>query len=509
MFLHAHLVSLQYRRLHVVAPELVASCHQHLVVTLAFCHAFHAPRLAGMYARMPLVVGDYPVGAYHAVVSGFSTQLVGDYLVIEAVAHVLFGLVIGYCVIRHYGGSLSRRPVELESSFGERYLMRLIAAAGIHCIFAVAVVRVASALARAAARPVLHHRVDAPASPSAFNFVFACRGLEAVAIGSRKVGHELRLRTECAAVAVPARVGAEVGLRRQCRSKSKQTVFRCGDAPELLHYLRRERGGKPQHVAPERYVAAVAGIELRVGKCRMPRVGRIVGGNAVRATLDECLHLVVPPRGCLRALHLRHKHVAQVVLRQEAYLRVTQVVSLHSALGERLSAVSVVRHRKLVLVAVEHQPGNLVDCHTPGKVGGTLLHRKPPVLVGQQLAAAVEALEILAVNLYYLHARFRRIAQCRAVFLYDEVVPVLLLNPNIVSLIDFHILSSGTCRRNGRQSRHCQYFSHIPLLKTFHFNLGIADAALLPTGYLAEEAGQLHCHLVRLTPRRMPVCSIS
>ena len=298
--------------------------------------------------------------------------------------------------------------------------MLLVAAARVYGKLSVAIVGVAAAFTRAAARPVLHHCVHAAVAPSSSRRI----GLEAVGVCAREVGHEAWLRSERAAVAIPPRVGAEVGLRRQCRGKTESAVFLAGNPAELFNGFGRERGGKSEHIAPQRDAAIAAGAELGIGKCRMARVGRVVGRDAVRASFDERLHLIVPSRCRFRTFDSRHQHVAQIVVGEKLDLRVAEVVSLHAAFGKRLTSVGVVGHRQLVLYAVEHQSGNLVDTQPRRKVGCAFLHRQTPVLIGQESVAAVKTFERLAVYFNNFHSRCGRVAQVGAVGLTHQVEAV-------------------------------------------------------------------------------------
>ena len=225
--------------------------------------------------------------------------------------------------------------------------MLLIAASGIDGIFSVAIVRIAAALTASASGPVLRHCVDAARAPAV-----AIGRLKPVGVGASESSHKVWVAAESAAVAIPARVGAQIGLRRQCRGYTQQPVFPCRRAGKRLNHLGAERGCKPEHIAPKRYFSATAGCKLGVGSGIVAWVRRIIGRNAMTAPLTQSLHTVVPPCRRSRAFHLAHKHMAHIVGSEELQLRVTQVPRFHAALGKGASAVGVTRHGKPVLGAI-------------------------------------------------------------------------------------------------------------------------------------------------------------
>ena len=103
MFGHTHAVCLKHGANVLVATKLVDTRHQCLIMALGLGKGFDAPRLARVGARVHLVVGDEPVGADNALEACLATQLLGEDVVVESVAHILAGLVEGDGVIGHDG----------------------------------------------------------------------------------------------------------------------------------------------------------------------------------------------------------------------------------------------------------------------------------------------------------------------------------------------------------------------------------------------------------------------
>ena len=159
----------------------------------------------------------------------------------------------------------------------------------------------------------------------------------------------------------------------------------------------------------------------------MARIRRVVGRNAVLQTLDICLYVVVPASRDLRTLDDRNKYMPQVILLQETFLMVAQVIRFGTALFVRFPAVgrNIVRCcRYGFMVAVEHQTRYLLDRHLSNQIIYPLLDRPAPVLVHVEPAVAVEILEGITVLGKYDHTRFGRIPQRRAALLDYDIVTV-------------------------------------------------------------------------------------
>ena len=166
MLLHAHGISIKDRLLLIVASELVASGHYHLVMAFRLCKMLHTPWLSEMLACMNIFLSDRPVRTYDSVISGLVAEHLADDLTIETVCHILGSLIVCNCVIRHYSSSLFCSFSEFERTFDKRDLMHLEIVARIYGKLAEAQMGVTAGLARATARPVLHHGVHTALSPA-------------------------------------------------------------------------------------------------------------------------------------------------------------------------------------------------------------------------------------------------------------------------------------------------------------------------------------------------------
>ena len=127
--------------------------------------------------------------------------------------------------------------------------------------------------------------------------------------------------------------------------------------------------------------------------------------------LDEGLHVVVPHRGGTGILHAGDKHGADVVNGQELALDVRQV-----------------RARDRLVVAVEHQAGDLVYRQLRGQVPGPVLRALAPVLVDIEFTIPVQVLESVSSLSEYFHPGAGAVAQHGAVLLMYKVVTVLLFD---------------------------------------------------------------------------------
>ena len=310
--------------------------------------------------------------------------------------------------------------------------MHLEIIARIDSILSEAEVRIAACLACAAARPVLHHRVDASLAPTALRlavYVIAERCLEAVAICPCHIRRKSRILTHCRIETIPAWLRRKVHLRRKRCCNSHRTILLCSNMTKLLHQFRIKSSHHTHRCRPHGDVSTCTGIVF--GICRstiVPWVCRVVTWDTVSEALYISLGLVVPLDGNLSAANSCEQHMTQIVFCEKLLLLVCEVPRISSALLEPFSVIMPppCRHRKSLVSAIQHQTGNLLNAQLRGKVGRPVLETSSPVLVNIEAAIPVQVLEGVPVHCQDIDSRLLRISQSLSSLLGDEDISVLL-----------------------------------------------------------------------------------
>ena len=260
--------------------------------------------------------------------------------------------------------------------------------------------RVAAALAGAAARPVLNHRVDAVAPPAG---PAALRRLHTVAVRLDELLRHLEIFAERVDKAHPARLGAQVDLRAERRRDAERAVFAGGIFGKLPDDRRVEAGREADALGPLAHIAA-AGLKFHAGVAAraVARVGGDVHRDAVRQRLGARLQRVAPLRGRLGVLHRDHQNMADVLLLHEFLLLVGERVRRLARFLVGFPAVCAAerpeRHRRHSLMRrIQHEARDLLERQALCEILCAHLVGKPPVLVRQKRSAALEILEIQAV----------------------------------------------------------------------------------------------------------------
>ena len=386
-----------------VAAKLVHAVQDGRQHALRLRGAVHAVAAAAEAVHLRVgVLGDAPVGAYHALKAVFFPQQIADQVGVVAVAHVFVVLgvqVPGHGVIRHHGGGTARGAVQVESGLRKGLFVLGGVVRRIYRVSAEGIMGVAAPFAGAAAGPMLHHGVDAVAAP-AVGSVF--RGLHAVAVGPHALQHARRIHTQGVHEAHPPGLGAQVDLRAQGRGDAQGAVFPAGVPGKLAYHLGIKAGGEAHALRPFAHVAA-CGFELRVGvPAAVAGIGGQVDGNAVGQALGLVLQLVAPPGAGGGVLDTHQQDVTDVLLAQKALLLVGQGVG-RLAGGRPFLAVKGARkpragwRRHHLVRGIEHESGDLLGGQPGRQVRRSLFGGEPPVLVGQQRARAGQILEIQAV----------------------------------------------------------------------------------------------------------------
>lgn len=264
--------------------------------------------------------------------------------------------------------------------------MRFEVVARIHGIFSVFVVRVPAALAGAAARPMLDHRVDAVLAPAALRRRVGrpvlVRRLESVHI---RFGHrrgELRIFAERSVEPAPSGVRRDIDLRRKRRGNAERPIFDRSDFAELLHRVRVKCRREAERSRPSGYTR-VFHVKFDAGRRvgRMPRIRGVVGRYAERRSFRERLDVVVPFGVDFRRCASCHKNVPHMVLFQILRLRFR-------------------RNRRIyrIVRAVQHQAGDLRHAviyggHDRREVRSAFFRRSAPILVRIERAVFIQVLE--------------------------------------------------------------------------------------------------------------------
>ena len=290
---------------------------------------------------------------------------------------------------------------------------------------------VASAFARAATRPVLHHRIDALEPPAVGQLLIASRGLETIHVGTSHISGQARILAKRATHAAPTGICRHIDLRRERRGDAQRTILDGGYLAKTAHHLGAERSRQAQAARPKGDLSATAIVILRVGLCAMSGIGTVVGRNAMADAFHQRLHIVVPTCRHLGALHFRDQDMAHIILDQELALRIRQVGSLASALGKRLTIIQrrakpLRSTRNRLMRAIKHQAGDLLDRELRSQVGRTLLGLQAPILILVELAIAIQVFEGKAINGQQLHSRPRGIAQGGSSILSDCTDGIIL-----------------------------------------------------------------------------------
>ncbi len=359
-----------------------------------------APAAVGLGAVGLDVVQDRPVGAGRAREAELVAEKLLDLVLGEARAHQLavgHVLVVGDGVGGHDGAGASGLAVELEGAVDEGDHAGLEAVRGIDGVLAAVGVGLAAALARALSRPVLDHRDQRSVAPALVVAVGVDRGLQAVDERAAHVARQRRVLAEGAGEALPARVGCHVGLGTQERGDAHLAHLLGHAGTRLLCHGGVEGGGQRQVLRPVGRVLAVA------------RVGREVHGDLVVGGLDVGLEVVCP--GSLLVGGVAGSSIEN---------------GAHIAVQEGLLGIGdgEVVLKRVHVRGEAHEARDLLDREATGQVLRALLGRQAPVLVGDELARALEVLEGVAVNLDELEPRIRGIAQLLAVAVVNDHVAV-------------------------------------------------------------------------------------
>ena len=250
-----------------------------------------------------------------------------------------------------------------------------------------------AALGSALGRPVLDHGRHGTGAPALVLAVHD-RGLQAVAERAAHIAGECRVLAERAGVALPARVGGDVGLRAEERGDAHLAELAAHAGTGLLGDLGIEGCGEAEVAGPVGAVGAVA------------RVGCEVDGHLVGAGLDVGLQAV-------RELGLLERGIAGERVQDGADVVVK----------ERLLVVGELLALDGALVRGEaHEAGDLLDGEAARQVRGALVSGEAPVGVRHELAGALEVLEVLAVDLDEAEAALGRVGEAGAAVLLDDHV---------------------------------------------------------------------------------------
>ncbi len=142
----------------------------------------------------------------------------------------------------------------------------------------------------------------------------------------------------------------------------------------------------------------------------MARVAGYVHRNTPGQALRIALQTVAPLGGHLGIFQGHCQHMPHMVLVHKLLLLVRKLPVGRAALLQGLPAIGAwegpARHSGHHLVGrVEHQPGYLLHRQPAGQVAGPLLHRQPPIFIGQKLSCSGQILEIQPVLFYNLGPR--------------------------------------------------------------------------------------------------------
>ena len=426
-------VRLHDRRDLRIAAELVDAVQDRGEAALGLRLVLHieAPAAERVDVRRG-VLRDVPVRADDTPEAVLLAQQVLDEVFAVGIADVFAVLRVeppGDRVVRHDRRGRARRAVQPEGRLRKRLHVLGGVAGRVDRVFAERVVRVAAALAGAAARPVLDHRVDAVAAPAG---LAALRRLHAVAVRLDELLRHLDVFAERVDEAHPARLGAQVDLRAERRRDAERAVFAGGVLGELPDDRGVEAGREADALGPPAHVAA-AGFELHAGIAAraVARIGGDVDRDAVRQRLGARLQRVAPPRRGARVLHGDHQDMPDVLPLHEFLLLVGKRIRRLAGRSIRLPAVRAAERagglrRHGLMRRIQHEARDLLERQPLREVLRARLVGKPPVLIRQQLAAAFKILEVQAVLLDQLHARRRRPRQCLPVFLRQAADAVLL-----------------------------------------------------------------------------------
>ncbi len=376
-----------------------------------------------------VVLENGPVGAGRALEAVLLAQEVLDLVLREAGADQLTVLAVlgpGDGVGGHDGGGALGLAVELEGAVDEGDRQRGEVVAGVDGVLAAVGVALAAALARALGRPVLDHGQKRAGAPALVLALVVEGGLQAVDVGADHVAGQRGVDAEGAGETGPTRVGGDVGLRAEVHGDA-HLAHVAGDAGAGgLGDLGVEGGSEAQVIGPVGAVLALA------------RVGREVDGDLVGGSLGVGLH-VVGPGGLLEGGE------AGGGVQDRAHAAVQELL-----LGVGDGAVVL----DLGLVTGEaHEAGDLVHSHAAGQVLGALLGGKAPVLVGDELAGALEVLEGVAVDLDELQAGVLGVGQLLAVAVVDDHVAVAGVGLGVAGALGGGLLLLGVAAGQRQQAR--------------------------------------------------------
>ena len=247
--LRPHVVGCQHRAYLIVAPILVYTRLQDLVVALCLRQRLHAPRLAAHRTVEHFhILRDGPVCADDALKLSLLAQLLLDEPLAVTATHVLTRriLVPQDAVDRHHGRSHLCTALQFEGTVDERQLVLRQIVAGIDGILARGKVGVAPTFLRSVAIPVFHHRIDASHPPSAR----IRRCLEGIAIGPCHLCGQQRVFAKGAAKARPPWIRGDIHLRRQGCGDAQRPVLLRGNLAEAVHQLRIEGSRQSERGRP-------------------------------------------------------------------------------------------------------------------------------------------------------------------------------------------------------------------------------------------------------------------
>ncbi|MNL05588.1 hypothetical protein D3C87_1261940 [compost metagenome] len=312
------------------AAKLVHPRRHGLHVALGLGGVFHAPRRAKAHegrrdARRRAVAavgvavgGDAPVGQDHAFEAVFAAQQIRQHGLAEAGRHLFQGdavdrdIAVRQSIGRHDGSRLGR-----EGAFERFHVVGEVVARVGH-VAAIVIVAVVTLFRGAVADPVLddgHHAAVMQARVPV---------LEALDIVLHHALGQVRVFAKGAVDARPARLGGQIGLRRQGLRDADGQVFLARDVAEAAHQRIVADGGQAQGFRPLRKTLGAGAGAHRVLEM-VARVRADGHRDAVARRFAQRLHLVVLGRHVGRvARHARNEGVD--VLLDDQVLQGRQIV---------------------------------------------------------------------------------------------------------------------------------------------------------------------------------------
>ena len=319
------------------------------------------------------VAGDPEVRDDHAVESVLAAKEVLEQEGVEACAHLWHRLALVHEVLedrvrRHDAGRLGRERARVRHE-----VLRELAARERREAPVVVVAVVAVGL-RAVAGPVLGDRRGALRA-EALRAALKPRDIRLDVALDRA-----RVRTEGAVDPRPARLGREVGLRREPFRDADGAVLPAHDVGQATGQLGTSRGTEPDRVRHRRRPHARHGLPGGDGEA----IARVAGDDRrdpERLLLGELLHAVVRGRQLVGRGSEPRDEGGHVPRGNQGLER-----------GRRV-ALAGDRQR-----SVHEQASLLLQAHAPEQIGRALPGSTPPVLVRRQRAVAIEVAELQALD---------------------------------------------------------------------------------------------------------------